>query len=260
MSNFDILLTNDDGVAAAGIVALRKALLSAGFSVLTVAPASEQSGCSHAITMERPLRLLPVDESANIWSVDGTPTDCLYLARAALLSDLPAMVVSGINHGANLAEDVTYSGTASAAMEGAVWGIPAISFSGLSRTLANVTLLADIAAKIVSMAHERISQWPDGVFLNVNMPDLPGISLDDIRITVPGRRRYGQDVQLVKDPRSREFYWIGGSPYDCEGMDGTDCFEARNGRISITPLSIDWHSSVGRQFLVDVLNLEMNLG
>lgn len=227
-----ILVTNDDGIYSDGIRQLAQAMREVG-DVTVVAPDREQSAASHALTLNRPLRLLQISDGE--WIVDGTPTDCVNLAVLHLLKDRrPDLVVSGINFGPNLGDDVTYSGTISAAFEGALLGIPSIAFSALVGEHFSFDPCARFAASLVRSMRER--ERDPSIVLNVNFPvsEFAGVE-----ITRLGRRMYTEGVIERLDPRGRKYYWIGGEPPVWEREDGTDFAAIDAGRISITPLHLD---------------------
>lgn len=229
-----VLVSNDDGIESPGIQAL-SAALSSFAEVWVVAPDREQSAASHAISLHRPLRMAQVRERQ--FAVDGTPTDCIYLALNHVMKACrPDMVVSGINKGANLADDVTYSGTVAAAMEGALFGIPAIAFSLASRSRKwDFSHAAGFAAKLVQSVAAR--PLPHGALLNVNFPEGPVKGFSWTRL---GKRAYGQVVAERLDPRGRPYYWIGGGELDHEDIPGSDCNAVHDDhRVSITPLHLD---------------------
>jgi len=241
--NTDILITNDDGILAPGMDVLIERLRKR-YSVLVVAPQTEVSGCGHAISLDRPLRLAAVPGQEDYYSVDGYTTDCLYVARSGLMEGtLPRLVVSGMNLGPNLGEDVTYSGTVAGAMEAAVWGVPGVAFSSIERKPEHLDAMADAAVAIVDRLMGMLDNWPDGGFVNINIPDLPGLGPDDVRVVPLGRRRYGQGLTCGTDPRGKPYWWIGGKPLGCEGS-GSDCAAVETGHISLTPLHIDWGRGV----------------
>jgi len=231
-----ILVSNDDGVTAHGLRVL-SAELSLLDEVWVVAPDRDQSGVSHSVTLQRPLR---IDEiSPRVFSVDGTPTDCVNLAINGILPQRPRLVVSGINHGANLGDDVTYSGTVSAAMEATLLGVPAIAVSQVyrSREQPDFTVAARFA---VSLARRILDQpLSRDTLLNVNVPHLPADEIVGYALTRQGKRRYGDAVVEKVDPRGRKYYWIAGDPLDFVDAEGTDFDAVMLGRISITPLHLD---------------------
>ena len=228
-----ILVSNDDGVGAAGIVALREALAS--FSdVYTVAPQFEQSAKSHSITLHHPLRFHEVE--ARVWAVDGTPADCVYVAffLQDLLPRRPDLVVSGINHGPNLGNDVHYSGTVAAAREGALRGVRSIAFSNSSSDMEGA---AQYAVRFCKQLLGTTAPEGQAVLLNVNFPSVPP---KGIRATRLGFRLYSDEVEVRDDPRGRHYLWIGGPGHvKSEPVEGADTEALVEGLISITPLSIE---------------------
>lgn len=226
-----ILITNDDGFTAAGIRALRKAV-RATWDTVMVAPDREQSAASHSLTLNRPLRVNTIDETT--LAVDGTPTDCVMLSVMGVLDRQPDLVLSGINLGANLGDDVIYSGTVAAAAEARVLGFPsiAVSFSDPDNTD------HDAAAKIIPDIVEAVFDHglPDGVFLNVNIP--PG-EFRGIEITTLGKRSYRDVIVKKTDPRGKPYYWIGGHVEAWQGDDNCDFAAIERGNVSITPLHLD---------------------
>ena len=227
-----ILVTNDDGIYSEGIRLLAEALESIG-DVVIVAPDREQSAASHALTLNRPLRLLQIEDKE--WIVDGTPTDCVNLAVLHLLKDQrPDIVVSGINFGPNLGDDVTYSGTISAAFEGALLGIPSIAFSSLVGEHFTFAPCAEFAADLVRGVLETHTN-PE-IVLNVNFPVK---KFEGVKITRLGKRTYTEGVIERRDPRGKKYYWIGGEPPVWHHADGTDFAAVDGGYISITPLHLD---------------------
>ena len=228
-----ILVSNDDGHFSEGIRALASAMEGLG-EVIVVAPEAEQSAASHAISLHRPLRIKEI--RPNWYAVDGTPTDCAYLAINHILRGRkPALMVSGINHGSNLADDVTYSGTVAAAMEASLLGVPAMALSLATRERFEFEAAARFARALAEAALAR--PLPPGMLLNVNIP--PG-DLRGYRITRLGKHSYGFDVIENVDPRGRKYYWIGGNDYAFEDIPGTDCNAVlREGVVSVTPLHLD---------------------
>ena len=237
-----ILITNDDGISARGIQELTEALDDLG-ECWVVAPASEQSAVSHALTLERPLRLHQQGERH--FSVNGTPTDCVTLAMSCLLKDrAPDLVVSGINRGANMGVDVHYSGTVSAAFEGVILGSPAIAVSQVVGNGVRLDAARDVAREITLWVLEH--GLPPETLLNVNVPPQQPRGL---RLTRLGVRRYTEGVLRQKDPRGKTIYWIGGGEPVWERIPGTDFNEVGEGWISVTPLHLDMTS---RAFLSEM--------
>jgi 5'-nucleotidase len=246
----NILITNDDGYESKGLHALIEAMRPLG-QVTVVAPALEKSACGHSLTLTRPLRFISVDD--DFYKLDdGTPTDCVFLALHKLFDQQykPDIVISGINKGANMGEDITYSGTASAAMEAVLQGIPAIAVSQVCRdNCENVDELGyDLAKEAVTTLVRRIFEHkfplPERKFLNVNIPPIPTHQCKGFKITRAGNRYYGNDAQLHRNPRGVEYYWIGLPRLDWLSTTGhiTD-FEAVNQDfVSITPVHLDMTS------------------
>ncbi len=229
-----ILVSNDDGISSRGIQALIEAV-SPLAEVWVVAPENEQSAASHSLSLHRPLRARKVQE--RMFAVDGTPADCVYMAVHHLMKDEPPkLVVSGINHGANLADDVIYSGTVAAAMEGSLLGIPAIAFSLATRRDFRFEHAAQFARSLAAAALKN--PMPDRTLLNVNIPSHG--PPEGYEVTRLGRHRYTGDVIENKDPRGRTYYWIGGTGYEHVKEDGTDVTAVHDHRrVSITPLQLD---------------------
>jgi len=230
-----ILVCNDDGIHSEGLHALETALAKIG-EIYTVAPDREQSAVSHSLTLHRPLR---IDEiGPRRFAVNGTPTDCVNLAVKGFLPVRPQLVVSGINRGANLGDDVTYSGTVSAAMEGSLLGIPSIAVSLVIKSVPHhFSSAADFAAVL---AKEVITQgMPPDTLLNVNVPNLPREELKGFLLTRQGKRRYAETMEVRVDPRGRKYYWIGGDDLGFDPDEGTDCVAVHEGFISVTPLHVD---------------------
>jgi 5'-nucleotidase len=230
-----ILLTNDDGVRAPGLAALAEAMAAIG-EVFIVAPDREQSAVGHALTLHHPLRATRIGE--NIFAVDGTPTDCVNLGIHSLLSFKPDIVVSGINRGGNMGDDVTYSGTVSAAMEATLMGIPAIAVSLVTANEGeNFSTAATFAAKLAGIVCRE--GLPVDTFLNVNVPDLPWDKLRPSLITTQGKRSYEGTIVDKVDPRGRSYYWIGTVDLNFLDIGGSDFYAVSRGHISVTPLHLD---------------------
>ncbi len=227
-----ILVSNDDGIQSEGLRSLVAAVESID-DVVVVAPDRERSAVSHALTLERPLR---ADEVKPGWmAVDGTPTDCVNLALNGLLKTRPWLVVAGINRGANLGDDITYSGTVSAAMEAALLGVPGVAFSQVGRAAFEYAQAGNFATALVKCL--RLSGVPQDTVLNVNIPE-GGCA--GFCITRQGKRRYCDAVIEKVDPRGRKYYWIGGAEGETDGEPGTDFAAIKEGLISLTPLHLDF--------------------
>jgi 5'-nucleotidase len=230
-----ILVTNDDGINARGITFLAEQLRKIG-SVTVVAPDRERSAVGHALTLHHPLRVMEM--SPSVFAIDGTPTDCVNLGLHNLMGFKPDIVVSGINRGANLGDDITYSGTVSAAMEATLMGIPAFAVSlATGPAEGNYLPAAVFAAKLARRIFEN--GLPADTFLNVNVPDLPDSELLSPTITRQGKRRYEGTIVDKIDPRGRKYYWIGNGEQNFLDIAGTDYHAVSRGYISITPLHLD---------------------
>jgi 5'-nucleotidase len=235
-----ILLTNDDGYLAPGLLALRKHLSRQG-KVVTVAPDRDRSGVSHSLTVSRPLRVKKIDK--DFYTVDGTPTDAVMIAVYCLLKKQPAIMVSGINSGANMGEDVTYSGTVAAAIEGTLLGIPsvAVSLTGPGR-LNHLDQKEYIkAAKFAGRAVDLVSKkgLPEGVLLNVNVPMGKSVNIKKYSITRLGKRVYDDVITEKIDPRGESYFWIAGRMRVTGKGPETDYGAVERKIISVTPLAVD---------------------
>lgn len=230
-----ILVTNDDGYMAPGLAVLREAAEGLG-RVKVVAPDREQSATSHSLTMHFPLRIRRTADGQI--AVDGTPTDCVVLAIGALLDERPDFVLSGVNHGANMGDDVLYSGTVAAAMEATIIGIPAvaISYAGQDRDAIDpwAPRLADLLGQILGRG-----DFPEDTLLNVNLPPIPPDEVAGIRVTTLGRRAYLDSLTRADDPSGREYFWIGGGESRWWGAPDSDFRAVEAGYISVTPLHLD---------------------
>ncbi|SDS53521.1 5'/3'-nucleotidase SurE [Pseudomonas oryzae] len=229
-----LLIANDDGVYAPGIVALHEALADYAECVV-IAPDADRSGASSSLTLDRPLH--PQRLANGFISVNGTPTDCVHLGLNGLLEHTPDMVVSGINLGANLGDDVLYSGTVAAALEGRFLDKPAFAFSLLSRQPDNLPAAAHIARRLVE-AHEQLDLPPRTV-LNVNIPNLPLERIRGVQLTRLGHRARAAAPVKVVNPRGKEGYWISVAGDAEDGGPGTDFHAVMQGYVSITPLQLD---------------------
>jgi len=227
-----ILVTNDDGIFSEGIAALAKALEAVG-EVTVVAPASEQSAAAHSLTLSRPLRIRQIDE--HHYSIDGTPTDCVTLALTKIMADrLPAIVISGINYGPNLGDDVTYSGTVAGALEASVFSLPGIAVSLVTRSNFNFSHAAAFATELTRKV--LAEGLPEGTILNVNAP--PG-EIRGSRITHQGIKIARTEIIEGLDPRGRAYYWIGEQQTSWKQDAGSDYAAIEEGLVSITPLRTD---------------------
>ncbi|WP_051329108.1 5'/3'-nucleotidase SurE [Geminicoccus roseus] len=232
------MVTNDDGYAAAGIGILTKIAQQISDDVWVVAPESNQSGVGHGLTIRRPLRARRLGEKA--FAVDGTPTDCVMLGLQRLIEDKPVdLVLSGINHGSNLADDITYSGTVAAAMEATLCKVKAIAFSALSGRDREVRW--EVAEHFAPSLINKLLQagWPKEVLINVNFPDLPVQEIAGIKVAGQGTRKIGDAIIERIDPRGETYYWIGETHAEQEAGEGTDLEATNNGFISVTPVHLD---------------------
>lgn len=229
-----ILLSNDDGYFAPGLAALAAALDGLG-EIVVVAPEQNRSGASNSLTLDRPLML---KQAANGFHfVNGTPTDCVHLAVTGMLDNLPDIIVSGINLGANMGDDTIYSGTVAAAMEGYLLGIPAIAVSMTSFEGNNFAAAGRVARELVERFVNNPINGP--VLLNVNVPDIPYENLQGMEVTRLGRRHKAEPVVRMTSPRRETVYWIGAAGAAADAGPGTDFHAVEQGRVSITPLQID---------------------
>ncbi|SJZ53672.1 5'-nucleotidase /3'-nucleotidase /exopolyphosphatase [Trichlorobacter thiogenes] len=231
----NILVTNDDGIGAAGIKALAEALTELG-TVTVVAPDRERSAAGHSLTLHSPLRVF---ELRDRWfAVDGTPTDCVNMGIHSLLEAPPDLVVSGINHGGNMGDDITYSGTVAAAMEANLMGIPALAVS--LATFGPTEHFPDAAKVAVQVARMLIQQGlPADTFLNLNVPNLPFSEIKAPLITRQGKRSFVGKIVDKTDPRGRKYYWIGSEEPSFLDDEGTDFNAVGKGHSSLTPLHLD---------------------
>ncbi|MCF6283269.1 MAG: 5'/3'-nucleotidase SurE [Candidatus Polarisedimenticolaceae bacterium] len=229
-----ILLSNDDGYLAPGLVALAEALSTLA-DVVVVAPERDRSAASNSLTLARPIRAEKMNNG--YIRVDGTPTDCVHLAITGLLDDEPEMVVAGINAGANLGDDVLYSGTVAAATEGRFLGLPAVAISMNSHSPNHFQTGARVALEMVT----RLCKAPlsPDVILNVNVPDLPYEALKGYCSTRLGNRHKAEPVIKDSDPRGNTIYWVGPPGAEQDAGPGTDFYAVREGYVSVTPLQVD---------------------
>jgi 5'/3'-nucleotidase len=228
-----ILITNDDGIHSDGLIKLEEALKSVG-DVYVVAPAAEMSGASHSLTLARPLRIRQLDERH--WAVDGTPTDCITLALNRILTEeqRPHICASGINHGGNLGDDATYSGTVAGALEAAILGVPGLALSLVARDNFNFSESAAFAVQAVRKVLEE--GLPEGTLLNINIP--PG-EIKGVRVTRQGIKNARPVITEHIDPRGKPYFWIGEEYFNTNSEEGTDYNAIEMGYVSVTPLRSD---------------------
>ncbi len=229
-----ILISNDDGYEAPGIQCLAQALAAVA-RLTVVAPDRNRSGASNSLTLEHPIRAHTMPNG--VIRVDGTPTDCVHLAITGLLTEEPDMVISGINAGANLGDDVLYSGTVAAAMEGRFLGLPAIAVSLVGANPIHYETAARIIVKLVT--HLQNKPLPTDTILNVNVPDRPYADIAGLQTTRLGYRHKAEPVVKAKDPRGRDIYWVGPAGEEADAGPGTDFHAIRAGFVSVTPLQVD---------------------
>ena len=230
-----ILISNDDGYRSEGIAALLRTVRRRA-DVRVVAPDRNRSGASNSLSLENPLRVQKIDDT--VWCVNGTPSDCVHLALTGLFDDSPPdMVISGINHGANLGDDTIYSGTVAAAMEGRFLGWPAIAVSLAGHNARHF----ETAAAVVDQLLDRLEHQPlpADTILNVNVPDIELAAVTGIEATRLGFRHRSEPVHRVRDPAGREIFWIGSAGAGQDAGPGTDFHAIENGAVSVTPLTID---------------------
>ena len=238
LSRKRILVTNDDGIHAPGLEAMIEIATQLSSDVWVVAPEVNQSGAGHSLSLSRPIRCRQVAEAK--YALEGTPTDCVLFAIKPLLRDRkPDLVFSGVNRGTNIADDVTYSGTVAAAMEGCLLGVPSIAFSQAYRHEHPVKWGTathwgpQVARKVLAEA------WPRNVLLNVNFPDSVSASVKGMRVTHQGTRGFGGYIVERVDPRGGTYYWIGYQPQESEIDEASDIAAIRSGHVSVTPLHLD---------------------
>jgi 5'-nucleotidase len=244
LSKARILVTNDDGYQSTGIKILEKVARSLSRDVWVVAPETEQSAVAHSLTVRRPLRIRKL--RGNRFIVDGTPTDAVMLAVHHIMKGKrPTLCLSGINRGANLGEDITYSGTVAAAMEATLLGVPAIALSqviaaGQPAKWATAEAHAPkVVRQIMKVLGQEKNGWPKNVLVNINFPDVPAESVKGVVAAGAGRHKIGDDLHENIDPRGVPYYWIGSMRQESPAPRGTDIAEVRAGRITVTPLYLD---------------------
>lgn len=233
-----ILVSNDDGVEAPGIKVLTRIAEALCPDVWVVAPETEQSGAGHSLTLRRPLRIRKIEDRR--FAVDGTPTDCVLLAINEILKDRkPTLVLSGVNRGGNLGEDVTYSGTVAAAMEGTVLGVPSIALSQEYADAGDVpwdtveTLGPDLIRRLCAIG------WPHNTLININFPAVGPDRVTGIRASAQGRRKIGDQIVTGRDPRGAPYYWIGSMRTEDPTVAGTDLNAVHTNAVAVTPIAMN---------------------
>ena len=243
-----ILISNDDGYLAEGLNCLVQHLSEIA-RVTVVAPQTDRSGASNSLTLELPIRARSMENG--FIRVDGTPTDCVHLAITGLLETEPDMVIAGINAGGNLGDDVLYSGTVAAAMEGRFLGYPSMAMSLVGPNLKHYDTAAQIASRLVSRLQEE--SFPRDIILNVNVPDLPMSEIKGIQSTRLGHRHKAEPIIKSKDPRGRDIYWVGPPGMEQDAGPGTDFYAVNNQYVSVTPLQVDLTRHSVLEQLTDLL-------
>jgi 5'-nucleotidase len=236
-----ILLSNDDGFSSPGIRILFEELKKKGHEVILVAPASDRSTVGHSLTLHKPLRIK--ENGPGDYQVSGSPADCIYVATRQILDEKPDLVISGINNGANLGNDIFYSGTVAAAREGLLYGIPSMAIS-LARGIpgGGSSHGWDAAEKFVKKSLQGLIEaniWSVGHLINVNIPEVAPDEIKGIKLTVQGKRNYSNSVQERTDPRGKKYYWVGGNYVGFDNIEFSDCVAVNDGFVSVTPLKID---------------------
>lgn len=235
----NILITNDDGIHAEGLLVLKSALEEVG-RVYVVAPDRPRSACGHSITLHKPLRAdrVVLRDGAAAFATNGTPSDCVSLAMLGVVEEKVDLVVSGINHGPNLGWDLTYSGTVSAAMEGAIMGVQAFAISiATYETDIDYSVAAAVAVNLARILDSH--KLPESTLLNVNVPGLPASEIRGIAVTRQGKRRYTGAIEKRSDPTGRDYYWLGGDLPQDHLVEGTDVKAIADDKISVTPVHLD---------------------
>lgn len=237
-----ILVTNDDGIHSQGIKILRQALEPLG-RIIVVAPDRDNSAVSHSLTMTRPLHVRKIEEDT--YTIDGTPTDCVILALGKILDERPDLLVSGINAGSNIGDDISYSGTVSAAMEGTIYGIQSLAVSLAGEQPYDFSIAGELSKKMAARILDDV--LPHNTLINMNVP--PGDTHKGIRITRQGRRLWENAIQETDDPWGRKRYWIGGGTPVRDASEDTDVHAIHDGYVSITPIHLDLTNHSGLSHL-----------
>jgi len=244
-----ILITNDDGIHSPGLAALKKGLAPLG-RIVVVAPDRDNSAISHALTMHRPLRLTELE--TDVYTLDGTPTDCVSIALSKVFDHPPDLLVSGINNGPNIGDDITYSGTVSAAIEGTMYAVASLAVSMAGEPPFDFTHSEPIIRKLARKVLDN--GLPASTLMNVNIPDR--VPVKGIKVTRQGRRIWKQAVQEVTDPRGRMHYWIGGGTPLLDSGKDTDVHVLSEGFVSISPIHLDLTNHEGISYFKEDLKLE----
>lgn len=229
-----ILLSNDDGYFAPGLNILAEHISKIA-DITVVAPERNRSGASNSLTLDRPLSVKKA--SNGFFYVNGTPTDCVHIALTGLMQDMPDMVISGINDGANMGDDTIYSGTVAAAMEGYLLGIPSIAVSMSQHNSTHFETAARVAVELIQ--HYQNHGFPSSTLLNVNVPDIPYDALEGRVVTRLGKRHKAEPVVQLKTPRNETVYWVGAAGQPNDGGEGTDFYAIENRQVSISPIQVD---------------------
>ncbi len=249
-----VLLTNDDGIDAAGLAKLERAFVEADYEVIVAAPDQERSGASHSLSLRHMLRVYHCGDGR--YALSGTPVDCVHIAVNHILRDRPPrLVVSGINRGANLGCDINYSGTVAGAREASMLGIPSLAVSlDTTRESPDFHAAAEYAVRIAGLLLK--DELSSRTFLNVNIPDLPAEQIKGVRITTQGIRKYDNIIHVQEDPFGNPTYWLGGAIIGGEDIPGSDIVAVEQGYVSITPLRLDLTRKVEYERLREKLSRE----
>lgn len=239
-----ILISNDDGVHAHGLRALVRAVRPLG-EVTVIVPDRPRSACSHAVTLHKPLRVeeVALDGDGTALICNGTPADCVALGVEVILPQHPDLVIAGINLGPNIGDDVSYSGTIAAAMEGAIFDVKSFAISVCGSRDVDFTYAAQLAARVAELV--VASPIPTDTFLNINIPNLPADEIVGLEVTRQGRRRWVEQFTRRDDMRGGTYWWRGGRPQDEAELEGTDVWAIHNNRVSVTPLHVQWSAGDG---------------
>ncbi len=239
LANARILVSNDDGIDAPGLRLLEAVARSLCSEVWVVAPEQEQSGAGHSLTLRRPLRIRKLDERR--YAVDGTPTDCVLLAIKFIMKEArPTLVLSGINGGGNLGEDITYSGTVAAAMEATLLGVPSVALSQHFTRPNGPRWETGEKYAVQVLRRLTAAPWPRNTLININFPDVPPDFVTGVAVTRQGRRKIGDNLVERIDPRGVPYYWIGPMRDDSPSDSGTDLAAVNGGAVSVTPIFLDF--------------------